>query len=66
MHSGRISSLAGPHAPESLNIGPLTSPPVPAITIAVNFAYIKGGQPFFTFRSSITDHSWSGVSDLFR
>jgi porin len=49
-------------------IGPLTVlRQVPLITNAVNFAYIKGGEPFFTFSLlDPNDHSLDpGLSDLF-
>jgi porin len=49
-------------------IGPLTVlRQVPLITNAVNFAYIKGGQPFFTFSLlDPNDHSLDpGLSNLF-
>jgi porin len=49
-------------------IGPLTVlRQVPLITNAVNFAYIKGGEPFITFSvMDPNDHSLDpGLSDLF-
>jgi porin len=49
-------------------IGPLTVlRQVPLITNSINFAYIRGGQPFFTFAvMDPNDHSLDpGLSDLF-